>query len=198
MFVFPSRALLLKLLKQRLKPFLGDKSVTMCGVAQEVTQEGDRQAYTKPWHVTVTAGRVRALHLFHRSLKSRFFFFFFYNTSIPAVCVLFRIHREPELGADSCPLFYTSEYRQNLPAVANNTWSVTAQGRKRRALVPVAFRFLSFVGAGTAVSKAVIVHPKYNIRALKHRNVSEFYDYDVALIQVDTSIPLSWKARSEG
>lgn len=127
-----------------------------------------------------------------------FFFFFFYNTSIPAVCVLFRIHREPELGADSCPLFYTSEYRQNLPAVANNTWSVTAQGRKRRALVPVAFRFLSFVGAGTAVSKAVIVHPKYNIRALKHRNVSEFYDYDVALIQVDTSIPLSWKARSEG
>lgn len=48
-----------------------------------------------------------------------------------------------------------------------------------------------------AVSKTVIMHPKYNIRALKHRNVSEFYDYDVALIQVDKSIPLSWEARSE-
>lgn len=48
-----------------------------------------------------------------------------------------------------------------------------------------------------AVSKVAIVHPKYNIRALKSRNVSEFYDYDVALIQVDKSIPLSWKARSE-
>ncbi len=45
------------------------------------------------------------------------------------------------------------------------------------------------------VPKRVIMHPKYNIRALKHRNVSEFYDYDVALVQLDNSIPLSWKAR---
>lgn len=45
------------------------------------------------------------------------------------------------------------------------------------------------------VPKRVIMHPKYNIRALKHRNVSEFYDYDVALVQVNKSIPLSWRAR---
>lgn len=46
-----------------------------------------------------------------------------------------------------------------------------------------------------AVSKTVIMHPRYNTRALRHRNVSEFYDYDVALIQVNGSLPLSWKAR---
>lgn len=47
------------------------------------------------------------------------------------------------------------------------------------------------------MSKAVVMHPGYNTRALKHRGVSEFYDYDVALIQVDKGIPLSWRARSE-
>lgn len=56
-------------------------------------------------------------------------------------------------------------------------------------------RLLWFPGEGVAVSKAVIMHPKFNIRALKHRNVSEFYDYDVALVKVNKSIPLSWKAR---
>lgn len=39
----------------------------MCGVAQEVTQEDDIEAYTKPWHVTVTAGTVRILHIFYIS-----------------------------------------------------------------------------------------------------------------------------------
>lgn len=52
-----------------------------------------------------------------------------------------------------------------------------------------------FPGEGIAVSTKVIMHPMYNIRALKHRNVSEFYDYDVALVYVNKSIPLSWKAR---
>uniref|UniRef100_A0A3Q3F848 C3/C5 convertase n=1 Tax=Labrus bergylta TaxID=56723 RepID=A0A3Q3F848_9LABR len=47
---------------------------------------------------------------------------------------------------------------------------------------------------GAVVPKKVIMHPKYK-RALRHRNVSEFYDYDVALVQVNMSIPLSWKAR---
>ncbi|XP_070827162.1 complement C2 [Chaetodon trifascialis] len=50
-------------------------------------------------------------------------------------------------------------------------------------------------GEGIVFSKRVIMHPKYNTRALKHRNVTEFYDYDVALVQVNKSIPLSWKAR---
>lgn len=57
--------------------------------------------------------------------------------------------------------------------------------------------FLSPVGAGIAGPKTVIIHPKYDTRALKQRNVSEFYDYDVALVQVDKRIPLSWTARSE-
>lgn len=39
------------------------------------------------------------------------------------------------------------------------------------------------------------MHPEYNIDALRRRNVSEFYDYDVALVRVNRSIPLSWKAR---
>lgn len=30
----------------------GDKSVTMCGIAQEEASKDD-PAYTKPWHVTV-------------------------------------------------------------------------------------------------------------------------------------------------
>ncbi|KAA8593795.1 hypothetical protein FQN60_004629, partial [Etheostoma spectabile] len=55
--------------------------------------------------------------------------------------------------------------------------------------------FNSIISGGTVVPKRVIMHPKYNIRSLKHRNVSEFYDYDVALVQVNKSIPLSWKAR---
>uniref|UniRef100_A0A3Q1HLQ1 C3/C5 convertase n=1 Tax=Acanthochromis polyacanthus TaxID=80966 RepID=A0A3Q1HLQ1_9TELE len=50
-------------------------------------------------------------------------------------------------------------------------------------------------GGGTVQTKKIIMHPKYNTNRLKHRNVSEFYDYDVALIQVNNSIPLSWKAR---
>lgn len=44
----------------------GDKSVTMCGVAQEDIsmgqEEEDKGVYTKPWHVTVTMTGVRALH----------------------------------------------------------------------------------------------------------------------------------------
>ncbi|XP_003449339.1 complement C2 [Oreochromis niloticus] len=43
--------------------------------------------------------------------------------------------------------------------------------------------------------KRVIMHPSYSVSALKHRNVSEFYDYDVALVETNRSIPLSWMAR---
>lgn len=44
-------------------------------------------------------------------------------------------------------------------------------------------------------SNNVTMHPNYRITALEHRNVSEFYDYDVALVRVDESIPLSRTAR---
>ncbi|KAM4741959.1 complement C2 [Anableps anableps] len=50
-------------------------------------------------------------------------------------------------------------------------------------------------GGGEVQVKRVIMHPDYNTLKLRERNVSEFYDYDVALVQTNTSIPLSWKAR---
>ncbi|CAL8349815.1 unnamed protein product [Lota lota] len=41
----------------------------------------------------------------------------------------------------------------------------------------------------------IFIHPKFNVKGLEHRNVSEFYDFDLALVQLNTSIPLSWGAR---
>ncbi|CAL8360753.1 unnamed protein product [Merluccius merluccius] len=41
----------------------------------------------------------------------------------------------------------------------------------------------------------IFLHPNFNVRGLEHRNVSEFYDFDVALVQLNTSIPLTWEAR---
>lgn len=48
----------------------GDKSVTMCGVAQEDISKKLAQGtlvHTQPWHVTVSMTGVRALH--SRALK---------------------------------------------------------------------------------------------------------------------------------
>ncbi|KAM8905014.1 complement C2 isoform 3-T3 [Spinachia spinachia] len=50
-------------------------------------------------------------------------------------------------------------------------------------------------GDGAVAAQKVFVHPSYNVRALEHRNVSEFYDYDVALVRLAKSVRLSWKAR---
>ncbi|XP_029964019.1 complement C2 [Salarias fasciatus] len=50
-------------------------------------------------------------------------------------------------------------------------------------------------GDGSLKVNKVIMHPEYNTYALQHRNVSEFYDYDVALVQLKESIPLSRSAR---
>ncbi|XP_004076012.1 complement C2 [Oryzias latipes] len=44
-------------------------------------------------------------------------------------------------------------------------------------------------------AEEVKIHPNYNTNALKHRNVSEFYDYDVALVLTTAAIRLSWAAR---
>lgn len=44
----------------------GDKSVTMCGVAQEdISKEEEEKVdelYNRPWHVGVSVAKVRALH----------------------------------------------------------------------------------------------------------------------------------------
>ncbi|XP_037335976.2 complement C2 [Pungitius pungitius] len=50
-------------------------------------------------------------------------------------------------------------------------------------------------GDGPSASQKVFIHPKYDVRALEHRNVSEFYDYDVALVQLDQEVKPSWRAR---
>ncbi|KAK0135378.1 Complement factor B [Merluccius polli] len=46
-----------------------------------------------------------------------------------------------------------------------------------------------------AIASLIFLHPNFNVKGLKHRNVSEFYDFDVALVQLNTSIPLDWEAR---
>lgn len=41
------------------------------------------------------------------------------------------------------------------------------------------------------------VHPKYNVNARKGQGVDEFYDYDVALVQLVNPVKISILARSE-
>lgn len=91
----------------------GDKSVTMCGVAQEETG-GEGQGYTRPWHVTVTS--VRALDSRTHTLTAEF-----PHTALDSNIgtlpshvaggkspsnAVFGIHRESKLGADSSSLLW--------------------------------------------------------------------------------------------
>ncbi|KAF3693051.1 Complement factor B [Channa argus] len=125
---------------------ISDKSVTMCGIAQEDNPDYDQEAYTKPWHVTL------------KTVKS---------TGSPCS-----------------------------GSIVSQNWVLTAAHCFARVGTQnVAYQVDVESGEGTLKSSRVILHPKYNIKALAHKNVSEFYDYDVALVHFNKSIPLSWKAR---
>ncbi|KAL2096605.1 hypothetical protein ACEWY4_008753 [Coilia grayii] len=49
----------------------------------------------------------------------------------------------------------------------------------------------------TEVKKAaqLIVHPQYNVKGLRSKNVKEFYDYDIALIKLEQNVSVSHLAR---
>ncbi|TSN57739.1 Complement factor B [Bagarius yarrelli] len=50
-------------------------------------------------------------------------------------------------------------------------------------------------GDGKGNGKLLIYHPNFNVTKLRDKNVNEFYDYDVALIKLSSSITLSSKSR---
>jgi len=41
----------------------------------------------------------------------------------------------------------------------------------------------------------LILHPLFNVKGLKDKNVNEFYDYDIALVRMRENITISLKAR---
>ncbi|KAL1260174.1 hypothetical protein QQF64_008001 [Cirrhinus molitorella] len=50
-------------------------------------------------------------------------------------------------------------------------------------------------GNGKVIALELILHPQFNVKGLKDKNVKEFYDYDIALIRISEPIRLSVNAR---
>nr|AFD18593.1 Bf/C2B [Ctenopharyngodon idella] len=50
-------------------------------------------------------------------------------------------------------------------------------------------------GNGEVKAMDLILHPQYNVKGLKDKNVNEFYDYDIALIRMRKNITISSQAR---
>lgn len=53
----------------------------------------------------------------------------------------------------------------------------------------------SYKGNGEVKAMDLILHPQYNVKGLKDKNVNEFYDYDIALIRMRKNITISSQAR---
>uniref|UniRef100_A0A8C6WTN4 C3/C5 convertase n=1 Tax=Neogobius melanostomus TaxID=47308 RepID=A0A8C6WTN4_9GOBI len=128
-------------LGQVFNKIISDKTVTICGVAQEDEHEEGSSSYTLPWHVRLSGSKCS-------------------GSIVSPNWVLTAAHCFGRKGTDEVPQSVTIKH-----------------------------------GEGSVMSKRVIMNSKYNVDALKLRNVTEFYDYDVALVELDTPIPLSWKAR---
>lgn len=59
------------------------------------------------------------------------------------------------------------------------------------------FTMFQFSCKGNSEVKAMelILHPQYNVKGLKDKNVNEFYDYDIALIRMRENFTISSQAR---
>lgn len=97
----------------------------MCGIAQEHMKdpEENKALHTKPWHVSVTVTKVRALHSLslHPPLHIKEWTFTHEHFPPLTDSALFRIYSEPKLGADSCSLLCQSQHRQCPSGGVNTT-----------------------------------------------------------------------------
>lgn len=59
----------------------------------------------------------------------------------------------------------------------------------------VHFVQFSCKGKGEVKAMELIIHPQYNLKGLKDKNVKEFYDYDIALVRLRENITISSQAR---
>ncbi|XP_008424315.1 complement C2 [Poecilia reticulata] len=140
------------LLGEVFNSIISDKSVTMCGIAQEDITENQMldglKAYTRPWHVIVSSNE------------------------------------------------WPPDKLHCTGSIVSQTWVLTAAhcfGKVSTSRVPSQLKIQ--YGGGEVDGIRVITHPEFNTLKLKGRNVSEFYDYDVALVETKQKIPLSWEAR---
>ncbi|KAK7882832.1 hypothetical protein WMY93_029006 [Mugilogobius chulae] len=138
-------------LGQVFNQIVSDKTVTICGIAQEEVPE-DESFYTHPWHVTFS-GKMKDGVCSGSILSPNW--------------VLTAAHCFGKKSTDSVN-------PENIIIIHGES-----SGKKVKPTKP----------------KRIIMHPKYDTYALRERNVKEFYDYDVALVEVNGSLPLSWKAR---